>query len=393
MIPDLRQTYNAKFTTEKYHHFLRELDAAVGMKIDFRVCETPVFLPKGLLEEMQTAAVEIIAQLTTPDYFRESERAVPPRYRAPNEDPHPLFLAIDFGITRNQSGELTAKLIELQGFPSLYGFQIVLSQTFQRLFDLQHLNFLLNNLSLEQYHTMLKRALLGSHDPENVILMEIQPQTQKTAPDFYCTEKFTGVKAVCITSLKKRGRKLYYRKDGKDIPVHRIYNRVIVDEFVKKNIACDFDFRDELDVEWAGHPNWYFRISKFSIPFLNHPNVPRAFFLNEIDSYPQDLRNFVLKPLFSFAGSGVKVEITTADLVAIPEPERGSYLLQEKIDYTPVIETPNEGSKVEVRVMFIWQDKPLPVTTLARLSKGKMMGVDYNKNKDWVGASCCLLEP
>ncbi len=390
MVPELRKTYNAQFTHEKYHHFLKELDAAVGMKIDFRVCETPVFLSRDLLLEMQTAAAEIIRQLNTPTYFRESLRAVPERYRVPNEDSHPLFLAIDFAITRSEHGKLTPKLIELQGFPSLYGFQIVLSQTFQRLFDLQRLNFLLSGLTRDRYITILKRALLGNHDPENVILMEIQPQTQKTAPDFYCTEKFTGVKAVCITSLKKRGRKLYYRKDGKEIPVQRIYNRVIVDEFVKKNIAIDFDFRDDLDVEWAGHPNWYFRISKFSIPFLQHPNVPRAFFLNEVESYPADLHNFVLKPLFSFAGSGVKVEITAADLDAIPEPERSNYLLQEKIDYTPVIETPNEPSKVEVRMMFIWPDEPLAVTTLARLSKGKMMGVDYNKNKDWVGASCCL---
>jgi hypothetical protein len=390
MVPELRKSYNDQFTHEKYHHFLKELDAAVGAKIDFRVCETPVFLPRNLLQEMQNAAAEIIKQLQTPAYFRESQRAVPELFRVPNEDPRPLFLAIDFGITHDERRKLTPKLIELQGFPSLYGFQIVLSQTFQRIFNLQHLNFLLSDLTLDRYISILKQALLGKHEPENVILMEIQPQAQKTAPDFYCTEKFTGVKAVCITSLKKRGRKLYYRKNGKEIPVQRIYNRVIVDEFVKKNIASDFDFRDELDVEWAGHPNWYFRISKFSIPFLQHPNVPRAFFLNEVESYPDNLQNFVLKPLFSFAGSGVKVEITAADLDAIPEPERGNYLLQEKIDYTPVIATPNQGSKVEVRMMFIWQEEPLAVTTLARLSKGKMMGVDYNKNKDWVGASCCL---
>ncbi|HEX9653047.1 MAG TPA: hypothetical protein VGA99_05005 [bacterium] len=392
MIPAFRRQFNSQFTTEKYHYFLRELDDAVGMKIDFRVCETPVFLPNDLRQEMLTAATEIIEQLATPDYFRESERAVPEPYRVANADPHPLFLAIDFGIARDERGRLRPRLIELQGFPSLYGFQIVLSQTFQRLFDLPQLEFLLNGLSLEQYLAIFKRSLLGRHNPENVILMEIQPESQKTAPDFYCTEKFTGVKAICITSLKKRGRKLYYRRNGTEIPIQRIYNRVIVDEFVKKNIAIDFDFRDELDVEWAGHPNWYFRISKFSIPFLRHPNVPRAFFLHNLKSYPDDLHNYVLKPLFSFAGSGVKVEITTADLDAIPESERSNYLLQEKIDYTPVIETPREGSKVEVRMMFFWEDKPLAVTTLARLSKGKMMGVDYNKNKDWVGASCCLFE-
>jgi uncharacterized protein (UPF0248 family) len=222
--------------------------------------------------------------------------------------------------------------------------------------------------------------------------MEIQPEKQKTACDFYCTARFTGVKPVCITTVKKRGNKLYYRKNGKEIPVHRIYNRVIVDEFVKKNIAIDFDFRDELEVEWAGHPNWYFRLSKFSLPYLSHRHVPRAYFLSRLQHYPENLENYVLKPLFSFAGSGVKIEVTPADLDAIPPAQRPYHLLQEKIEYGPVIKTPDAASKVEVRVMFLWLDRPVAVTTLARLSQGKMLGVDFNKNKTWVGASCCLFE-
>jgi hypothetical protein len=370
---------------------------------------------------MQQAAVEIIGQLNTPAYFSESEKAVPEKYRVPNEDAHPLFVQVDFAITRDQSGKPAPKLIELQGFPSLYGFQIFLSQAFQRVFDLSHLEFLLNSLTLERYVALLGQALIGSHDPENVILMEIEPQQQKTLPDFVCTEKLTGVKAVDITHVKKRGKKLFYRKNGKEIPIHRIYNRVIVDEFIRKSITCEFDFRDELEVEWAGHPNWYFRISKFSIPYLFHPNVPKAYYLHQLEKYPPGLEsyvlkplysfagsvtqtarlekqlgpleNYVLKPLFSFAGSGVKVEVTPADLDAITASVRPQYLLQEKIEYAPVVKTPGEMSKVEVRVMFLWRDQPVPVTTLARLSKGKMMGVDYNKNKDWVGASCCLFEP
>jgi len=393
MIPSLREQYNAQFTEEKYQRFLRMLDETVGAKIDFRVCETPVFLPGDLLREMQQSAAEIISQLDTPAYRLESEAAVPERYRVPNDESNPLFVQVDFAVTRDANGKLSPKLIELQGFPSLYGFQIMLTQTFQREFNLSHLEFLLNGLTVERYTALLKQALLGKHDSENVILMEIQPEKQKTACDFYCTEKFTGVKAVCITEIKKRGKKLFYRRNGREIPIHRIYNRVIVDEFVKKNIAIDFDFRDELEVEWAGHPNWYFRLSKYSLPHLHHRNVPRAYFLNQLERYPENLENYVLKPLFSFAGSGVKIDVTPADLDAVSPADRAFHLLQEKIEYGPVIKTPDAASKVEVRVMFLWLDQPMAVTTLARLSQGKMLGVDFNKNKTWVGASCCLFEP
>jgi len=393
MITSLREQYNAQFTEEKYQQFLRALDETVGAKINFRVAETPVFLPNDLLREMQQSAMEIITQLDTPDYRRESERAVPERYRVPNDEPHPLFVQVDFAVTRDANGKLSPQLIELQGFPSLYGFQIVLTQTFQKSFNLTHLQYLLNDLTVERYVALLKQALLNNHDPENVVLMEIQPEKQKTACDFYCTEKFTGVKAVCITTIKKRGEKLFYQKNGKKIPIHRIYNRVIVDEFIKKNIAIDFDFREELDVEWAGHPNWYFRMSKFSLPFLRHRHVPRAYFLHQLERYPEKLESYVLKPLFSFAGSGVKIDVTAADLDAIPAAERAFHLLQEKIEYGPVIKTPDAASKVEVRMMFLWLDRPMAVTTLARLSQGKMLGVDFNKNKTWVGASCCLFEP
>ena len=393
MVPSLRDRYNAQFTVEKYREFLRMLDETVGTKIEFRVCETPVFLPKDLLHEMQQAAVEIIGQLNTPAYFNESVKAVPEKYRVPNEDAHPLFVQVDFAIIRDAHGRLAPRLIELQGFPSLYGFQIFFSQTYQRFFDLSSLEFLLGGLTLERYIALFKQALLGDHAPENVILMEIEPEQQKTLPDFTCTEKLTGVKAVCITKIKKRGKKLFYLQNSKEIPIHRIYNRVVVDEFIQKNIQCELDFRDELEVEWAGHPNWYFRMSKFSIPYLYHPAVPKAFYLHQLKNLPPNLQHYVLKPLFSFAGSGVKVEVTPADIDALTTTVRPQYLLQEKIEYVPVIKTPDEMSKVEVRVMFLWLDKPLPVTTLARLSKGKMMGVDYNKNKDWVGASCCFFEP
>ena len=151
-----------------------------------------------------------------------------------------------------------------------------------------------------------------------------------------------------------------------------------------------FDWRDDLDVEWAGHPNWYFRISKFSIPYLKHASVPKTWFLDHLDEIPADLDNYALKPLYSFAGLGVVIAPTKEDIAAIPVDKRPYYILQERMHFEPVIATPFGGTKAEVRVMYVWLDKLTPVTTIIRMGRGLMMGVDHNKNMEWVGASAGL---
>jgi len=200
------------------------------------------------------------------------------------------------------------------------------------------------------------------------------------------------VRAVDPRQLVKRGRELWYERDGTPTRVLRIYNRVIFDELAGKDLVLPFDFREPLDVEWAGHPNWYFRWSKHSLPVLRHPAAPEARFLSDFDGIPAGLESWVLKPLFSFAGAGVRVDVTAKDLESIPKEERSRWLLMRKVEYAPVIETTDGGaSKVEVRVMCIWRDgQPFPVTTLARLSQGKMMGVAFNKDRTWVGSAGCL---
>ncbi|MGE0882650.1 MAG: hypothetical protein AB7P14_03810 [Blastocatellales bacterium] len=395
MIPELRERFNASFTEEKHRQFIQSLEEAVGVKIEFRPCETPVFLPHDLLSEMEQSGKELIAQLCTPEYFYASSRAIPAKYNAPNEGARPDFVQVDFAITRQADGRFSPKLIELQGCASLYAFQLLLPRQYQRFYDLNGLDYLPNGLTDEGYLELLGKVFLNGHAPEQVVLMEIDPLRQKTLPDFTATEKLMGIPFINVSEIIKRGKKLFYRNGNGEVEIRRIYNRVIIDEFVRKGVTANFDFRDDLDVEWAGHPNWYFRMSKFSLPFLKHPSAPRAWFLDQLNDVPDDLENFVLKPLFSFAGSGVKVNVTRSDLDLVPEGERGEYLLQEKIVYAPVIKTPEEPSKVEVRMMFIWPretESPIAMTTLTRLSKGEMMGVDFNKNKTWVGSSCSFFE-
>jgi hypothetical protein len=392
MIPALRERFNAAFTREKYAAFLAQLEAASGVPVTFRNCETPCFFPAPLVESMARDGSDLIRQLVTPEYRAIAAQAVPRRFDVPGEPEHPLFVQVDFGLVREPSGNLTPRLVEIQAFPSLYAYQPVLSQVYMDAYGLDPaLRYLLGGLDLAGYKALLGRAICGAHDPENVILMEIDPLHQKTLADFVLTEQMFGVRAVCITGIRKQGRRLYYERDGRQVPIHRIYNRTIIDELERRGIVPAFDFREDLDVEWAGHPNDYFRISKFSIPYLRHPSVPQTWFLDQLHHIPRDTANYVLKPLYSFAGLGVRIGPSHEEIAAIPPDERGGYILQERVNFEPVIETPFGKTRAEIRIMYIWLEELMPVSLLVRMGRGAMMGVDHNKALEWVGASAGLI--
>ncbi len=392
MIPSYRQAFNSQFTPEKYDRMRREMTARCGMDIPFALCETPCFFPSTLVDRMCEDGKELIRQLVdNPEYHKVSEASIPARFRVPNEAPHPMFIQVDFGLERD-SGELQPKLVELQAFPSLYAYQPVLAQAYMDVFGLDtKLRYYLSGLDASSYKQLLQEAIVAGHDPANVILMEVHPEEQKTRPDFLLTERLLGIRTVCITKIRKHGRRLFYDEGGKQVPIERIYNRAIVDELERKGIALPFDFRDDMDVEWAGHPNWYFRISKYAIPYLKHPSVPQTWFLDQLSEVPADLENFVLKPLYSFAGLGVVIAPSRRDIYAIPPAKRGEYILQERLNFTPVVETPHGMTKVELRIMYVWLDELRPVLTIVRMGRGLMMGVDQNKNMAWVGSSAALV--
>jgi hypothetical protein len=401
MIPSLRKPFNANFTPEKYQAFLRRMDDACGTHVNFRLSETPCFFPNSLLERMAADGKDLIRQLVgNSDYHAHSNPSIPAEFRVPNEPAHPMFVQVDFGLVRDARGELQPKLVELQAFPSLYAYQPVLARNYIEVYGLENqvvagpprkrLNYFLGALDDKSYRDLLRRAIVGAHDPDNVILMEIHPQEQKTLADFLLTEKMLGIRTVDIEAIKKQGSQLYYEQDGKRISIKRIYNRAIVDELQRKNVRLSFDWRDDLEVEWAGHPNWYFRISKFSIPYLKHESVPKTWFLDRLESIPDDLQNYALKPLYSFAGLGVVIAPKKEDIDAIPAEKRPEYILQERLHFEPVIATPFGLTKAEVRVMYVWLDELQPVLTIIRMGRGLMMGVDHNRNMEWVGASAAL---
>lgn len=402
MIASLRKAFNENFTPEKYNQLLRQVDEISGTHVSFRISETPCFFPKSLLDRLASDGEALIRQLVdNPKYLAKSDEAVPVEFKVPNEPAHPTFVQVDFGLVRDAQGDLQPKLVELQAFPSLYAYQGPLASAYIDVYGLdapsgfplptfRQLRYHLGGLNPESYRDLLREAIIGEQDPENVILMEIDPQHQKTLPDFLLTEKMLGIRTVDIVDIKKEKSRLYYERDGKRIPIRRVYNRTIVDELERKKVKLNFDWRDDLEVEWAGHPNWYFRISKFSIPYLHHPSVPKTWFLDKMDEIPRDLKNYALKPLYSFAGIGVVIAPKKEDIEAIPAERRPYYILQERLHFEPVIETPHGATKAEVRVMYIWLDKLTPVLTIIRMGRGLQMGVDHNKNLEWVGASAGL---
>ena len=392
-----RQIYNQSFSQEKYALFLNDLNNGLPAPIEFRIAETPVFVPKSLRNKLIETCESIIDVIVRDDFKAKTSGAIPDNQNVPNENDHTSFLAIDFAVCKDDKGEFNPQLIEIQGFPSLFGFQYLLSENYQKHFPIPDTyDFQFNNKDRNSYVEALRKLIVGNEKVENVILLEIYPKLQKTRVDFDITEKLIGVKAICLTKIIKEGKKLFYMNEGMKTPIHRIYNRLIFDDLLNyPNLKTDFNLTDDVEVEWIGHPNWFFRISKYTMPFLQHKYVPECHFLSDYKGiFPENLSEYVLKPLFSFAGTGVIINVLPTDLENIQNPE--NYILQQKVKYEPVIQT-TDGSKVkcEIRMLYIWQkEEPRPtlLSNLARLSRGEMIGVRYNKDFDWVGGSVCFME-
>jgi uncharacterized protein (UPF0248 family) len=393
MVPEIRRAYNAGFTQERYEAFKRDLEGKAGCPSQFRVSETPIFLPDGLTRELVEAAHDVLAAVTSGEYLKQAARAVPPQLNVPGDEGHTSFFQVDFAIARGEDGELTPRLIELQGFPSLYGFQWQLEKEFRSHFPAipEDWTPYFSGLTSETYPAALRDAIVADADPENVVLLEIEPEKQKTRIDFCVTEQIVGIRTVDALDVKERGGRLFYPHEGREIPIHRIYNRVIFDEVERKGLDLSHIFQRDLDVTWVGHPNWYLKISKFSLPFIKSRYCPPTSFVSDLRELPDDLENYVLKPLFSFAGLGVEMGPSPERLRSLPDPE--NFILQRKVDYAAAIGTPDDPAKAEIRMMFVWKDRPMLVNNLVRMSKGKMMGVDFNKDKTWIGGTLAYHAP
>lgn len=395
MDPDLRSKFNADFTAEKYDALLRCVNESEKWPADFRISETPIFLTREFTDEVTRAASELVALTRTDEFARYAALAIPKGLEVPNQSAHPNFHVVDFAICA-EGDRLVPRLVELQAFPSLFGFQLLLLGCLRNAYPVIPRNWTssFGGIQDEAYFNLLRRTILADSAPENVILLEIEPEKQKTRVDFAVTERLLGINAVCVTKVKRRGRQLFYDRDGTETRIERIYNRVIFDELShRSDLNLCFSFQDDLNVTWVGHPNWYFRISKHSLPFLKTEYTSSAFLADEFPA-DENVADYVLKPLYSFAGHGVEMEPTREKIAALENPQE--WILQRKIEYAPFVPTiDGHKSKAEIRMMFVWPDEdpdPTLANNVVRMSQGKMMGVDYNVDKTWVGATIALHE-
>ena len=397
MVKAMRDWFNGNFTADKYQLFLQSLNSKYPGAVEFRLAETPLFVDKTFTNKMLSACESIIDVILKPDFDSLVQNAVPEGLHVQGISDYSHFIAFDFGICENESGELEPQLVEMQGFPSLFAFEIWHDEVFRKSFSIPNTySPYLGGFEKDSFISLLSEVILEGIPAENVVLLELFPDQQKTRIDFYLTNEYIGIKILCLTDVIKQGKDLFYLNDGRLIPIKRIYNRVVFDELLQQSEAVQEKgklFWEELNVEWVPHPKWFYQISKYTIPLIRHPYIPETHYLNTVKELPEDLDNYVLKPLFSFAGQGVIIDLTLSDIEAVNDPE--NWILQRKVNYAAVVQTPDVPAKAEIRIFYCWkrrEKRPIPTLNLTRLSKGKMIGVRYNADKEWVGGSLAYFE-
>lgn len=375
MLDDIYKLFNAgHYSPEAYNRVVSDIRREAGDPC-MRMCETPVFIPQDYADQMVQGSVDIIRQTLQLDL------PVPPAFSLPSVPKRPTFFIVDFAVTKDGP-----RLIEMQGFSSNLLFMPLAAEIYQTNYGLG-----------DKYKALfcdiedIRKAVMGDHAPENVILLEINPWQQPSRRDFIVTQRMFGIPVVDIIDVIRRGRELFYiNAEGEETRIHRIYNRVVPGEYQSLGMAerVAFQFSDDLDVEWAGHPSWFLRASKYALPYLQHPLAPQAWFLDQMSSYPMDLENYVLKPAFLNAGIGVKLDITEADINAIDLLRRSQYILMQKVAYEPFIpDLAGHKRCAEIRVMFVWPDNGALTHTgfSARVMRGNDVNAGVWSKDVWCG--------
>jgi len=408
MIASIRQKFNATFTEQSHQNYLAALNTAFPGALDFSVAQTPIFIDKNFTEKM-LATGDYVNQVIQSDRFNSiTEPSLKNIPVFPNETALPACIVMDFALAQNEHDEIVPALIELQGFPSLFAYELLQDECIRKIYTIPAgYSPYLNGYTKEKYIKHLEAIVKGNsildnakdtitNSAKHTVLLEILPHQQKTRIDFYCTEKYLNTPTVCITEIFTEGNILYYQREGQKIKIDRIYNRIVLDELKHQTKEIQEKgalLQNNLAIEWVTHPHHFFRISKYLLPFLNHANIPRTQFVDQLTEAPSVLEKYILKPLFSFAGQGVIIDISAADIEKIEYPS--SWILQEKVNYAHCIETPTGPAKAELRLFYFWDEgkqEYIATMNLARLSKGKMIGVNYNKNATWVGGSLAYFE-
>jgi hypothetical protein len=400
MIPAIRTAFNTQFTSEKYQQYLSILNAPFKDQIPFRIAETPVFIDQDFKRQLLDAGDFICNFITDPNFSAKTTHAIPKGMNIPGENALPECIVIDFAIAEGPGGTIQPQLIELQGFPSLFAFELLQAQALEKVYHLpENFSPFLNGYTQETYLDFFKSMVLGDQN-KHTILLEIKPNEQKTRPDLMLTEAWLNVPIVCLSQIYLKDKSLFYQKNGTEFKIERIYNRVVYDELMQQApiFIQQFKLLEQAEkIDWVNHPNHFFRISKFILPLLRHLSIPEAYLLadwkNNQNATALNLDEYICKPLFSYGGQGVMLDPNSKSIHAINDPE--NWILQKKVTYAAAIETPSGPSKAEIRLFYFWEKqlgRYVATNNLTRISKGPMIGVSYNNTATWIGGSISYFE-
>lgn len=394
MLKDIRIAFNQAFTDERYQRYLDYINQHYPNSVGFRIAETPLFFSKEFKESITLAGEAICHQLIQPALLKQLCKGIPAGFNIDAYNTLPNCILLDFAITEN-GREPDYSLVELQAFPSLFAYEIIQNNALLQSYSIPNgFSAFLNDYDEKSYLSLLSQLIKGDN-PNETILLELDPEIQKTCIDFYCTRDYLNIPIVNIRDIYFKEGKWYYLSGGKESTFKRIYNRIVFDE-IKENeaiVETYIQLANDSQLTWFTHPIHFFMYSKYALPYITHPKIPKTVFLDQVNIQKTDFTRKVIKPLFSFAGKGVMIEPTQESVQSITN--KAQWICQEKIHYVQGILTPKDPAKAELRIFFLKDPKTnvfKAVFNLARLSKQALINTAQNSNDTWVGGSMAFFE-
>lgn len=391
MFTKIREQFNAVFDISQSKNIWDDIDKEFPGYRDFKIAEIPVFLDNELKSKLLMAGNTCLDVILAPDFIQKNMGS---EFQFGQKNSKPDFICLDFAITLNEHDEFIPKLIEAQGFPTLLGFQQYLTGKFKKHCQIPS-GFTSHFNRINAFHFSEKIGSILKQYGDDTVLLEAYPEKQRTRLDFKLTEAYWGIKTVCLSQIEANSGKLYYKTGDNLKPINAIYNRVIIEEVVKTypELLTKIELLKEVEVSWISHPDWYYLISKAALPLFKGPYVPSSKIFYKGDDIPENLEDYILKPLFEYGGDGVQLDLNQSIFESCLE--NVPYLLQQKVRYADCILLPNgQKRKAEIRLIYGQEPskkRPTLLANLTRLSDSGWMNTSQNFT-DFTGGSIAFFE-
>jgi len=334
----------------------------------FKATSSEVFLfPKELKSELIEAATGITNQLFSSRVLTLAESNITDNsnildFRSYKNLPEPYFMTIDLAYA--PGGGTNFKLIEAQAFLSI---SHMFFEHYSKLLDLNRDVF----LNFEAYQHFL-RKIQNNHS----ILLEDCPWEQKTAIDFHLLQKQASIEVLNFRGIL----------GSHALKEKLIYNRLIFADLTAQEFAnAKISLSGLPNARWLHHPDWYYFVSKSSLPYITSPWAAQSFLVADKPlNFEPKSNAWVLKPLFDYGCSGVNLNPSRTDIENVDAPKE--WLLQQKIELKHLPGTELFG---EIRVVLFNTDNGWePVMFFGRINDKPFLGSQhFNLNNPQCGTA------